>query len=159
MQKHKKEEIARIVKYVLFSASAGVIQFVTFTLLNEIVQWPYWPCYLIALVLSVLWNFTLNREFTFKSAANIPRAMLLVAAYYAVFSPLSTLWGTALTNIGWNEYIVLIGTMLINLTTEFLYWRLVIYRDSIDTNARAKRQQAELEEAESLETESEEKAQ
>lgn len=149
MQKHKKEEIVRVVKYVLFSASAGVIQFVTFTLLNEIVQWPYWPCYLIALVLSVLWNFTLNREFTFKSAANIPRAMLLVAAYYAVFSPLSTLWGTALTNIGWNEYIVLVGTMLINLTTEFLYWRLVIYRDSINTNARAKRQQAELEETES----------
>lgn len=148
MQKHKKEEIVRVVKYVLFSASAGVIQFVTFTLLNEIVQWPYWPCYLIALVLSVLWNFTLNREFTFKSAANIPRAMLLVAAYYAVFSPLSTLWGTALTNIGWNEYIVLVGTMLINLTTEFLYWRLVIYRNSINTNARAKRQQAELEETE-----------
>lgn len=159
MQKHKKEEIVRVVKYVLFSASAGVIQFVTFTLLNEIVQWPYWPCYLIALVLSVLWNFTLNREFTFKSAANIPRAMLLVAAYYAVFSPLSTLWGTALTNIGWNEYIVLVGTMLINLTTEFLYWRLVIYRDSINTNARAKRQQAELEETGAVETESEEAAQ
>lgn len=158
MQKHKKEEIVRVVKYVLFSASAGVIQFVTFTLLNEIVQWPYWPCYLIALVLSVLWNFTLNREFTFKSAANIPRAMLLVAAYYAVFSPLSTLWGTALTNIGWNEYIVLIGTMLINLTTEFLYWRLVIYRNSINTNARAKRQQAELEETGAAGTESEEAA-
>ncbi len=158
MQKHKKEEFVRVVKYVLFSASAGVIQFVTFTLLNEIVQWPYWPCYLIALVLSVLWNFTLNREFTFKSTANIPRAMLLVAAYYAVFSPLSTLWGTALTNIGWNEYIVLIGTMLINLTTEFLYWRLVIYRNSINTNARAKRQQTELEETGAVETESEEAA-
>ncbi|MEN6338531.1 MAG: GtrA family protein [Clostridiaceae bacterium] len=143
MQKHNKEEIVRIVKYVLFSASAGLIQFLSFTLLNEIAQWPYWPCYLIALVLSVLWNFTLNREFTFKSAANIPRAMLLVAAYYAVFSPLSTLWGTALTNIGWNEYIVLIGTMLINLTTEFLYWRLVIYRNSINTNARAVRAQAQ----------------
>ncbi|HWQ05839.1 MAG TPA: GtrA family protein [Feifaniaceae bacterium] len=151
MQKHNKEEIARIVKYVLFSASAGLIQFITFTLLNELAKLPYWPCYLIALVLSVLWNFTLNREFTFKSAANIPRAMLLVAAYYAVFSPLSTLWGTALTNIGWNEYIVLIGTMLINLTTEFLYWRLVIYRNSINTNARAQRQQsAQLEDAETI---------
>ena len=149
MQKHNKEEIARIVKYVLFSASAGLIQFITFTLLNELAKLPYWPCYLVALVLSVLWNFTLNREFTFKSTANIPRAMLLVAAYYAVFSPLSTLWGTALTNIGWNEYIVLIGTMLINLTTEFLYWRLVIYRNSINTNARAQRQQAaQLEETE-----------
>ncbi|HWQ06924.1 MAG TPA: GtrA family protein [Feifaniaceae bacterium] len=157
MQKHNKEEVIRIFKYVLFSASAGVIQFVTFTLLNELAKLPYWPCYLTALVLSVLWNFTLNREFTFKSAANIPRAMLLVAAYYAVFSPLSTLWGTALTNIGWNEYVVLAGTMLINLTTEFLYWRLVIYRNSINTNARAQRQQtAQLEDAD---TESKEKPQ
>ncbi len=141
MQKEKREEIARIVKYVLFSASAGLIQSLTFTLLHEIVKWPYWPCYLTALVLSVLWNFTLNREFTFKSAANIPRAMLLVALYYSVFTPLSTLWGTALTNAGWNAYIVLFGTMLINLTTEFLFWRLVVYRGSINTNARARKQQ------------------
>ena len=141
MQNEKREEIARIVKYVLFSVSAGLIQSLTFTLLHEIVKWPYWPCYLTALVLSVLWNFTLNREFTFKSAANIPRAMLLVALYYSVFTPLSTLWGTALTNAGWNAYIVLFGTMLINLTTEFLFWRLVVYRGSINTNARAKKQQ------------------
>lgn len=157
MQKHNNEEVIRIVKYVLFSASAGLIQFLTFTFLNEVAKCPYWLCYLTALVLSVLWNFTLNREFTFKSAANIPRAMLLVAAYYAVFSPLSTLWGTALTNIGWNEYIVLIGTMLINLTTEFLYWRLVIYRNSINTNARAKRQQTAQQE--DVKVEPEEKAQ
>jgi len=139
MQTQKKEEIVRVVKYVLFSASAGVIQFLTFTLLNEILEWPYWPCYLIALVLSVLWNFTLNREFTFQSATNVPKAMLKVALYYCVFTPASTLWGTALTNIGWNEYIVLIGTMLINLTTEFLFWRLVVYRGSINSNARAQK--------------------
>lgn len=141
MQQEKKEEILRIVKYVLFSASAGLIQTLAFTLLNEIVRWPYWPCYLIALVLSVLWNFTLNREFTFKSTANVPRAMLMVAGYYCVFTPLSTLWGTALTNAGWNEYIVLFGTMLVNLTTEFLFWRLVVYKNSINTNARARRKQ------------------
>ena len=147
MQKEKKEEVLRIVKYVLFSISAGVIQSLAFTLLHEIVKWPYWPCYLSALVLSVLWNFTLNREFTFKSTANIPRAMTLVALYYCVFTPLSTLWGTALTNAGWNDYLVLGGTMLVNLTTEFLFWRLVVYRDSINTNARARRkQQTELEE-------------
>ena len=140
MQNEKKEEVLRIVKYVLFSISAGVIQSLAFTLLHEIVKWPYWPCYLTALILSVLWNFTLNREFTFKSAANIPRAMLMVAGYYCVFTPLSTLWGTALTNIGWNAYLVLFGTMLINLTMEFLFWRLVVYRDSINTNARARKQ-------------------
>ena len=143
MQKERKEELARVSKYVLFSASAGIIQFLTFTLTHEIIGWPYWPCYLSALVLSVLWNFTLNREFTFKSTANIPRAMTLVARYYCVFTPLSTLWGTALTNAGWNDYLVLGGTMLVNLTTEFLFWRLVVYRDSINTNARAKRKQQE----------------
>ena len=143
MQKERKEELARVSKYVLFSASAGIIQFLTFTLTHEIIGWPYWPCYLSALVLSVLWNFTLNREFTFKSTANIPRAMTLVALYYCVFTPLSTLWGTALTNAGWNDYLVLGGTMLVNLTTEFLFWRLVVYRDSINTNARAKRKQQE----------------
>lgn len=145
MQKEKKEEVLRIVKYVLFSISAGVIQSLAFTLLHEIVKWPYWPCYLTALILSVLWNFTLNREFTFKSASNIPRAMLMVAGYYCVFTPFSTLWGTALTNIGWNAYLVLFGTMLINLTTEFLFWRLVVYRDSINTNARARKQQEQQE--------------
>ena len=149
MQKERKEELARVSKYVLFSASAGIIQFLVFTLTHEIVGWPYWPCYLSALVLSVLWNFTLNREFTFKSTANIPRAMTLVALYYCVFTPLSTLWGTALTNAGWNDYLVLGGTMLVNLTTEFLFWRLVVYRDSINTNARAQRKQKEdLEETE-----------
>ncbi len=142
MQTGQKGEILRVVKYVLFSASAGVIQFLAFTLLHEVIRWPYWPCYLSALVLSVLWNFTLNRRFTFQSTANIPRAMLLVAGYYCVFTPLSTLWGTALTDAGWNEYIVLIGTMLINLTTEFLFWRLVVYRGSIDTNELARKKHA-----------------
>ena len=144
MTGEKKKEIWRVVKFVLFSASAGIIQIGLFTLLNELCKWSYWPCYLIALVASVVWNFTLNRKFTFQSAANIPRAMLLVALYYCVFTPLSTLWGSALTNAGWNYYVVLFGTMLVNLTTEFLFWRLVVYRGSINTNDRAKRQQAEL---------------
>ena len=155
MRKEKKEEVLRVVKYVLFSISAGVIQSLAFTLLHEIIGWPYWPCYLSALVLSVLWNFTLNRKFTFQSAANIPRAMLLVALYYCVFTPLSTLWGNALTNAGWNDYLVLFGTMLINLTTEFLFWRLVVYRDSINTNERAKKKQQQAQ-TQSLTKENEE---
>lgn len=151
MQQEKKAEIKRIVKYVLFSISAGGVQFLSFTLLNEILHWPYWPCYLIALVLSVLWNFTLNRKFTFQSANNVPRAMSLVALYYCAFAPLSTLWGNALAAAGWNYYVVLAGTMLINLTTEFLFWRLVVYRGSIDTNERAKRKQALMEQQETNE--------
>jgi GtrA-like protein. len=144
MQQQRKEEMVRVVKYVLFSISAGVIQSLAFTLLHELLHLTYWPCYLAALVLSVLWNFTLNRKFTFQSAANIPRAMGLVALYYCVFTPASTLWGNALTNAGWNDYIVLFGTMLVNLTTEFLYWRLVVYRGNINNNEQAKKKQAEL---------------
>ena len=144
MQQQRKEEMVRVIKYVLFSISAGVIQSLAFTLLHELLHLTYLPCYLTALVLSVLWNFTLNRKFTFQSAANIPRAMLLVLGYYCVFTPASTLWGNALTNAGWNYYVVLFGTMLINLTTEFLYWRLVVYRGNINTNEQAKKKQAEL---------------
>ena len=149
MQQQRKEEMVRVVKYALFSISAGVIQFLSFTLFKEVFGLVYWLCYLSALVLSVLWNFTLNRQFTFQSAANIPRAMLLVALYYAIYTPLSSWWGNALTNLGWNWYLMTGISMLINFVTEFLYWRLVVYRDSINTNARAQRKQKEdLEETE-----------
>lgn len=134
----KKQEIINLIKFVLFSASAGIIQVVAFTLLNEFVFTfekgnDYGWSYFIALVLSVLWNFTFNRKFTFKSANNIPIAMALVFAYYCVFTPLSIWWGNALTNIGWNEYLVLILTMIINMATEFLWTRFVVYRNSINT--------------------------
>lgn len=135
-----KQTAVQVVKFVFFSAGAGIIQFVTFTLLNEVFKLEYMFCYLTALVLSVLYNFTFNRKFTFKSAANIPIAMLKVAAFYCVFTPLSTWWGTALTDAGVQEYIVLIGTMLINLVSEFLYCRFVVYRKSINTNASALKQ-------------------
>lgn len=136
----RKQNLIQTLKFVLFSASAGIIQTVTFTLMNELGDLPYWPSYLTALVLSVLWNFTLNRRFTFKSAKNVPIAMLMVAGYYAVFTPASTLWGQALTDIGWNEYLVLFFTMLINLTTEYLFTRFVVYRNSINTNAYARKE-------------------
>ena len=140
MTAEKKKELIRVIRYVLFSASAGVIQLLSFTLLNELTGWSYWPCYLIALTLSVLWNFTLNRQFTFKAANNVPLAMLKVFLYYCAFTPLSTWWGDALTKAGWNEYVVLIGTMLINFVTEYLFYQLVVFRNSIDTNALARRQ-------------------
>ena len=134
----KKQEIINLIKFVLFSASAGIIQVVAFTLLNEFVFTfekgnEYGWSYFIALVLSVLWNFTFNRKFTFKSANNIPIAMALVFAYYCVFTPLSIWWGNALTSISWNEYLVLILTMIINMATEFLWTRFVVYRNSINT--------------------------
>ena len=130
----KKENITQVCKFALFSVSAGIIEMAAFTVLKLITSWTYWPCYLIALVLSVLWNFTLNREFTFKSANNIPLAMLKVFGFYCVFTPLSTWGGNMLANNVINEYIVFIGTMLINLTTEFLYDRFFVFRNTINTN-------------------------
>ena len=129
-----RENIFQMLKFTLFSISAGLIQIAVFTLLNEVCRFAYWPAYLIALLVSVLYNFTLNRRFTFKSAANIPIAMIKVLMYYAVFTPLSTWWGDALTAIGWNDYIVLAGTMIINFVTEFLYCRFFVYKNSINTN-------------------------
>lgn len=128
-----KENLIHIIKFTLFSISAGLIQIISFTLINEIFDIPYWPAYLIALTLSVLWNFTLNRKFTFKSAANIPKAMFKVMCYYLVFTPLSTWWGHELELIGWNEYVILGGTMLINFVTEFIFTKFYVYKNNINT--------------------------
>ena len=126
-------EWLRLLKFVLFSASAGIIQFGSFTLFNDFTQWPYWPCYLISLLLSILWNFTFNRRFTFKSNANITKAMLLVFAFYLVFTPATTCLGNWLAeDLMWNEYIVTIINMALNLSLEYLYQRYVVYRNKID---------------------------
>ena len=129
-----KKELVRAVKFTLFSTSAGIIQLLSFTLMNEVFRWNYWVCYLTALILSVLWNFTLNRNFTFKSAANIPLAMAKVFGYYCVFTPISTIVGQYFTDtVGINEYIILAATMVLNFVTEFLFCRFVVYRNSINT--------------------------
>ena len=130
-----KKELLRSLKFVLFSASAGIIQVASFTLLNELLSISYWVSYLVSLVLSVLWNFTLNRKYTFQSATNVPIAMAKVAVFYLVFTPLSTWWTAVLTgpSVGWNEYLVLVLTMLINFVTEYLFQRLVVFGKSIDT--------------------------
>ena len=138
----KKQEIMNVIKFVLFSISAGVIQIVSFTLLSELVfkdtQSKYGISYFISLALSVLWNFTFNRKFTFKSASNVPVAMLLVLAYYAVFTPISIFGGEALIGLGWNEYLVLFVTMVVNMATEFLWTRFVVYRKSINSAVKPK---------------------
>lgn len=132
-----RKELLRAVKFTLFSISAGVIEIVSFSLLTELTVLPYWPCYLIALVLSVLWNFTFNRRYTFRSAGNVPKAMALVAVYYCVFTPLSTLGGNFLANLGWNEYLVTGLNMVVNFVTEFLYDKYVVFRGTVDTNSLA----------------------
>lgn len=134
-----KKEIFRTLKFVLFSASAGIIQFGSFALLNELAGLQEWMSYLISLVLSVIWNFTFNRKYTFKSTENIGKAMLLVALYYCVFTPASTWLEHYLTDsLLWNEYLVTVINMLLNFVTEFLFQRFVVYRNSVDTNELAK---------------------
>lgn len=144
----KKDNALMALKFVFCSAGAGIIQTVTFTALNEVnkhfgtfnflpeklINNDYGLFYFIALLFSVLFNFTVNRKFTFKSANNIPVAMLKVLGYYCVFTPLSIWWGNALTGkANWNEYIVLALTMVINLVTEFLFNRFVVYGKSINS--------------------------
>ncbi len=129
----KAEHGIQAIKFLLFSISAGAIQSISFAILFSGFKLVYWPSYLTALTLSVLWNYTLNRKFTFKSANNIPVAMMKVAGYYAVFTPASTWWGQALNDIGWNGYLVLFITMVINLITEFLFTKFVVYRNAINT--------------------------
>lgn len=131
--KKSTQEWVRVFKFVLFSASAGIIQIGSFTLLNEFTGWRYWPCYLISLLLSIFWNFTFNRRFTFKSNANITRAMLLVLAFYAVFTPATTILGDWLAeDLLWNEYLVTGINMLLNVSLEYLYQRYVVYCNRVD---------------------------
>lgn len=141
MTQKKNREFWRIVKFVLFSASAGIIEMGVFALLNEWIRWSYWPCYLIALTVSVVWNFTLNRRFTFRSASNVPRAMALVLLFYCVFTPVTTLLGNYLAEtLLWNEYLVTGINMLLNITTEYLYDRFMVFRKSLDTNTPVQKQ-------------------
>lgn len=133
MVDNKKKELLRMLKFTLFSISAAVVQIGSFTVLNELVfKSGYWVQYLISVVLSVVWNFTLNRNFTFQSANNIPIAMLKTLLFYVVFIPVSTFGGEALEPYV-NEYIILIATMLINFVGEYLYQRFYVFKDSLET--------------------------
>ncbi len=131
----KKKEFIRALKFTLLSISAGVIQIASDAVFNELLHFVPWLSYLLSLILSVLWNFTLNRKFTFCSANNVPIAMMKVAGFYLVFTPLSTWWTAVLTGakVGWNEYLVLIMTMLINFVTEYLFDRFFVFGKSIDS--------------------------
>ena len=127
------KEYIRFIKFALFSVSAGLIEIGAFALLNEITGWSYWPCYLIALLCSIIWNFTLNRKFTFRSAANVPVAMAKVFGFYLVFTPLSTYLGNLAEGYGVNDFIILVVTMLANFILEFLFCKFVVYRGQEDT--------------------------
>ncbi len=129
---NNKKQILQAVKFTLFSISAGIIQVGSFALLEIFIK-DYWIPYLISLILSILWNFTLNRRYTFKSAANVPIAMAKVFGFYLVFTPLSTYLGHLAEGHGVNDFIVLIVTMLANFVLEFLFCKFVVYRGQEDT--------------------------
>ena len=142
MENEKKKELMRTIKFTLFSLSAGLIQIVSYTLLYEIAHLPEYVSYLIALILSVIWNFTLNRKFTFKSANNVPVAMLKVALFYVVFTPATTLLEKYLTEtLGWSGYIATIINMVLNFVLEYLYDRYFVFKDSMDTHDIAKKEE------------------
>ena len=131
----KNKEVIRAIKFALISASAGIIEIGLFTVLNEFTGLRYWPCYLTALIASVLWNFTINRRYTFKSTKNVPRAMAMVFAFYLVFTPATTILGDYLAETaGWNEYLVTGLNMALNLTLEYLYDTFIVYRGDMDNN-------------------------
>ena len=129
----KNKELMRTIKFTLFSISAGIIQILLFTLLNELLHLDYWVSYLTSLVASILWNFTINRKVTFKSSNNIKLSMLLVFLFYLVFTPVSTVLGNLAEKAEVNEYVILALTMISNFVLEYLFTRYVVYRNSCDT--------------------------
>ena len=131
MNKSKKN-LWQGVKFTLFSASAGIIQVASFALLEIFIK-DYWIPYLVSLILSIVWNFTLNRRYTFKSAANVPVAMAKVFGFYLVFTPLSTYLGNLAESAGVNDFIILATTMISNFILEFLFSKFVVFRGSEDT--------------------------
>jgi len=145
----RMQEVTKFFKFLGFELSAGGIQVLVFTILFTGFGLTAWSSsYLPALVASVLWSFTANRKFTFKSVSNVPVAMIKVAFYYCLFTPVSSWWGDALTATTWpigakaQGYIVLIGTMVVNFVTEFCVYRFWVYRKSINTSAAGVREQS-----------------
>ncbi len=127
-----KKELWQVIKFTLFSISAGIVQIGSFAIMELFIQ-DYWIPYLVSLVLSILWNFTLNRRYTFKSAANVPVAMAKVFGFYLVFTPLSTYLGDLAEGAGVNDFIILAVTMVSNFILEFLFCKFVVYRGQEDT--------------------------
>lgn len=144
------QEITKFFKFLAFDLSAGLVQIAVYAVLDVMTPWTYWEKYLPALIASVLWSFTANRKFTFKSVSNIPVAMMKVTFYYLLFTPASTWWGDALNAQQWSigtraqGYAILIGTMVINFVTEFCVYRFWVYRRSINSSVSGQREQARL---------------
>ena len=134
----KNKELTRVSKFLLFSVGAALLQIGSFTLMEEALHFVHWLSYLLSLILTIIWMFILNRKFTFHSNGNVPVAVLKTLAYYAVFTPLSVWWTAALTGpkVGWNEYLVLAVTMVINCSSEYIFDRIVVFGGSLDATVK-----------------------
>ena len=136
----KRKEVIRAIKFAIVSASAGLVEIGVFTIMNEFTGLKYWPCYLTALIASVVWCFTINRRYTFQSTKNVPRAMAMVFAFYLVFTPATTILGNYLAEtLHWNEYLVTGINMALNLSLEYLYDTFIVYRGEMDNNDIARK--------------------
>ena len=161
----KHKELWRAIKFTLFSISAGAIQAISslllkLVILDRIIDEGATMTFIIeqptstfiadtvGLALSVIWNFTFNRKFTFKAASNVPVAMLLAFLFYVPFYPFQ-IWYVAmvehgLESIGGWGYVIGLGTcMIINFVLEFLWQKFVVFRGKVDTNDVANKENAE----------------
>ena len=128
----KMKELIRAVKFTLISISAGLIDAGSFAIMT-LIGVPILFAQPISLILSVIWNFTINRKVTFKSASNIKIAMLQVLGFYAVFTPLTTWFSGWAVSAGLDELIIKAITMVLNIVLEYLFCRYVVFRNSCDT--------------------------
>lgn len=137
-----RESLFQAIKFTILSLSAGGIEALSFLGLDKLTAWSYDVKHVISIVLSVLWNFTLNRRYTFKSANNVPVAMLKVGIFYAIFIPVTAWLGQLAAGSGIHEYIIKAATMILNFVGEFLWWKLIVFRGSENTNKLARAKQA-----------------
>ena len=132
----KNQQFIQFIKFTLFSASAGAIQLLSTTILHQWTGWLldyYWLAYIIGLTLSVIWNFTFNRKFTFKAANNIPLAMTLVIIYNCIIVVPLALGGDALVNLWGEQWGILVTaiSLLINFITEFFWDKYIVFNQKV----------------------------
>ena len=132
----KKQQFFQFVKFTLFSVSAGVIQLLSTTILHQWTGWLsnyYWLAYIIGLTLSVIWNFTFNRKFTFKATNNVPLAMALVILYNCIIVVPLAFGGDALVNLWGEQWGILVTaiSLLINFITEFFWDKFIVFKRAV----------------------------
>lgn len=168
----RKKKAKRFLKYAIIAISGGLIQLTAYIILSDAIKldkhvsfdaiyqkqpWlteifydpdtgkTYGLSYFIAVSLSVIWNFTFNRKYTFKSASNVPKAMLLFVLYYAFSIPFNC-WAIVQLNklvvFPLSDKVILICIMLANGLPAFFYQRYVVFGRSLDTKHKKKKRQA-----------------